>query len=75
MAIKKDDPDGIPDQVQTNIPDLPPTIEELAAKLKTKTWVIAGVMKANKWATGKRMTEDEFTKAVAGWLKSPVSPA
>jgi hypothetical protein len=50
-----------------------PTIEELAAANKVKPWVMAGVMKENTWAAGKRMPEEDFLKAVESWLKSPMS--
>ena len=50
-----------------------PTIEELAAAHKIKSWVMAGVMKENNWGAGKRMPEEDFLKAVGSWLKSPVS--
>lgn len=53
--------------------NLDPTIEELAAANKVKPWVMAGVMKANNWAAGKRLSKEEFDRAVVGWLKSPMS--
>jgi hypothetical protein len=49
-------------------------IEKLKKLTGVKDSVFAGVMKANGWAEGLEMTEDEFKKAVDNWLKSPVGP-
>ncbi|MGE5607416.1 MAG: hypothetical protein ACM3YE_17220 [Bacteroidota bacterium] len=48
------------------------TIEELAAKLKVKAWIIRGMMVAYNWGAGKRLTEKEFLAKKDAWLKGPM---
>lgn len=49
------------------------TIEDLIIKTKIKPWVAAGLMAEKKWASGKMLTEAEFTAAVEAYLKTPMA--
>ena len=49
-----------------------PTIEEHAQKLKVDAPIFAAVMQSNKWASGKRVPEADFKKAVEGFLSAPM---
>ncbi len=53
------------------VPDMK-TIEELKKSLQVSDPVFAGLMMANGWAEGLRMTEAEFKKALDKWLSRPV---
>lgn len=44
-------------------------IEELAKIYDIPQWVIAGLKQRHNWGIGKKITEDEFTKKVKGFLK------
>ncbi|MDR3019889.1 MAG: hypothetical protein LBU66_03180 [Treponema sp.] len=48
------------------------TIEEHAKNLKVDASVFTAVMQSNKWASGKRVPEAAFKKAVDGFLKAPM---
>lgn len=48
-------------------------IEDLIKKHNVKPWAAAGLMAEKKWAAGRQLTEKEFSDALAGWLKAPMS--
>ena len=52
-------------------PDVP-TIEEHARKLNIGAPVFAAVMQTNMWASGKRVPEEVFKKAVENFLGAPM---
>jgi hypothetical protein len=49
-----------------------PTIEEHAANKKVNAPIFAAVMQCKKWASGKRVPETEFEKAVKDFLNAPM---
>jgi hypothetical protein len=71
---------------QPGAPDAPPepetpeaggagelkSIEEHAEKLKEGKPILAAVMQAEKWAAGKKVTEDVFKTAVDAFLNGPM---
>lgn len=50
-----------------------PTVDELAEKLGLKPWQKAGLFKAQGWAPGKRVSEQDFRTALAVWMKGPMA--
>mgnify|MGYP005838633067 FL=1 len=48
------------------------TIEELAAKHATPSWVFAGVKVAQGWGAGKRVSEAEYKRAVDQFKRGPM---
>lgn len=48
------------------------TVDEWAAAKASKPYVVAAVKESMGWAIGKMITEIEYDKAVADWLKAPV---
>ncbi|MFZ5826504.1 MAG: hypothetical protein ACOY94_19600 [Bacillota bacterium] len=48
------------------------TIEDLAKQAKTPDWVLAGAKVHYGWGAGKKMTEQEYRKAISRWLGSPI---
>lgn len=48
-------------------------IENHAVNLKISVSVLAAVKQSKKWATGKKVTKDEFEKAVKDFLGTSVS--
>lgn len=50
-----------------------PTVEELAARLNVPPWQMAGLLKAQRWAPGKRVTEREFKAKLTAWLNGPMA--
>ncbi|MDR2784812.1 MAG: hypothetical protein LBB83_02740 [Treponema sp.] len=53
-------------------PDLQ-TIEEYAKTLKTGKPILAAIMEAERWAAGKKVTEDVFKTAVDTFLNGPMN--
>lgn len=56
----------------TGAPQLVP-IEELQSRHKTPAAIFCGVMAAKGWKPGKHVEENEYIRAVAEFLGSPVS--
>ncbi|OUM99978.1 MAG: hypothetical protein BAA04_01635 [Firmicutes bacterium ZCTH02-B6] len=52
---------------------LEPTVDELAERLGLKPWQKAGLFRAQGWAPGKRVSEQEFKAKLAAWMKGPMS--
>lgn len=50
-----------------------PTIEDLCRKHKLPSWIVAGMMQAFGWASGKRLAENDFLRAKKDWLSGPMS--
>jgi hypothetical protein len=49
-----------------------PTVEEHAKNLNINAPVFAAVIQSENWASGKRVQEADFKKAVDAFLKSPM---
>jgi hypothetical protein len=49
-----------------------PTIEEHAANMNIDAPVFTAVMQNKQWASGKRVPETEFEKAVKDFLNAPM---
>ena len=49
------------------------TIEELREKYNISLSVFAGVKNYKGWGEGKRITENEFLKAVKGFTQGPIN--
>lgn len=47
-------------------------VEELQKKYDTTNVIYAGVAAANGWQRGRKVTEAEYAKAVAAFLKAPL---
>ena len=65
-------PDNNPGSGNNDAEPKIPTIEEHAQKLKVDAPVFAAVMQSNKWASGRRVPEADFKKAVEGFLTAPM---
>lgn len=50
----------------------PAAVEELKKKYDTTDVIFTGVAAANGWKAGKKITEEEYTKAVAAFLRAPL---
>jgi uncharacterized protein YjcR len=61
------------DDVKVDVAVQDPTVEELAERLGVKPWQIAGLMKAQGWAPGKRIDESEFKAKLAAWTNGPMA--
>lgn len=48
------------------------SVEELKKKYDTTDVIYAGVAAKNGWSAGKKVTENEYTRAVAAFLKAPL---
>jgi hypothetical protein len=48
------------------------TIEELSKQMKVDAPVFAAVMQSKQWASGKRVPEADFKKAVEDFLGAPI---
>lgn len=47
-------------------------VEELFERFNTPAWQRAGLMRAMRWASGKRVSEQTLRDALTTWLKKPV---
>lgn len=56
----------------TNTPPELFSIEELKEKDKTPDRVFEGMKAAENWTTGKAVTQEEYEKALKGFLESPM---
>jgi|GEM_PF-3082028 len=55
---------NVPAQAQTKTSDVLQPVEDLAEAAKLKPWFLAGLRKTNKWAAGKKVTQQQFDAAV-----------
>lgn len=55
------------------VPVRDPTVEELAERLGVKPWQMAGLLRAQGWAPGKRVSEKEFQAKLVAWLNGPMA--
>jgi hypothetical protein len=56
----------------TNTPPELLSIEELKEKNKTPDRIFEGITAAENWKTGKAVTQEDYEKALEGFLKSPM---
>lgn len=49
------------------------TVEELAARLGTPAWALAGVRVREGWAVGQVLKQAEYEAALNTWLSGPTA--
>ncbi len=47
-------------------------VEELAVRLGVRDWKLAGIMRNQKWAPGKSVTEKDFLRAAVEFNDRPM---